>query len=296
MLDRVPPPLSRRSLLAATASASLLAGCGRTTSSPPSADASDDEPSGAQRMYYGSDRDNQFGDLYLPTQPPVGVAVLVHGGFWLDQYGLDLMVPMAQVLLADGWAVWNLEYRRLGNGGGWPATFEDAAVGIDHLTELAPKYEGVDLDKVVVLGHSAGGHLAAWAASRSAETPGGAPKVTIRGVVSLAGALDLLDGEKQGLGGGTIDQLLGGTPAQVPDHYRLGDPAQLVPASCPVAVVRGSKDTTVPRSQATDYLAAAKAAHAPVSFTELGGDHFTIIDPTAASWPAISKILRRQAG
>lgn len=242
------------------------------------------------RKYYGLDKANQFGDLYLPERKPIGTAVLVHGGFWLDQYGLDLMNPMAKVLLADGWAVWNLEYRRLGNGGGWPATFEDAAAGIDHLNRLP----GVDTDRVVVLGHSAGGHLAAWAASRTAETPGGPPRVKIRGVVSLAGALDLLDGEKQGLGGGTIDELLGGTPAQVPDHYRLGDPAQLVPASAPVAVVRGSKDTTVPRSQATEYVAAARAGGGQVSLTELGGNHFTIIDPQAASWPAISTILRRQ--
>ena len=292
MLARVHPLLTRRSLLTTAASVTLigpgLAGCGseKTATRP------ERPPAGVSRRYYGSDKDNQFGDLYLPKTAPIGTAVLVHGGFWLDQYGADLMVPMAKTLLGDGWAVWNIEYHRLGSGGGWPTTFDDTAAAIDHLTELP----GVDLDKVVVLGHSAGGQLAAWAGSRTDNTPGGASKVTLKGVVSLAGALDLTDGQEEGLGGGVIEQLLGGTPDQVPQHYRLGDPDRLVPATCPVAVVRGRDDTVVPRSQATQYLAAAKAAGGEVSFTELSGNHFTMIDPRAESWPAISTILRRQAG
>ena len=110
--------------------------------------------------------------------------MVLHGGFWKAQYGRKLMHPLCRDLVARGWAAWNLEYRRLGrlSGGGWPTTFDDLGAGIDHLRVLqAP----LDLDRVVTIGHSAGGHLAALAATRDG------PSVQVTGVVSQAGVLDL---------------------------------------------------------------------------------------------------------
>ena len=120
---------------------------------------------------YGSDR-SQRADLYLPAprrralqNGPHPVMVLIHGGSWRKRYGRIVMRALAGDLLRRGWAVWNIEYRRVGNGGGWPATFEDVAAAIDHLDRLdAP----LDLTRVSMLGHSAGGHLALWAAGREA--------------------------------------------------------------------------------------------------------------------------------
>ena len=120
----------------------------------------------------GADR---FGELWRPAgDGPWPVVVLLHGGFWRAQRTLELMRPLAADLAGRGFAAWNLEYRRVGQpGGGWPGTCEDVAAGLDHLARLAGR-EPLDLDRLVVAGHSAGGHLALWSAAR-AGLPAGAP-------------------------------------------------------------------------------------------------------------------------
>ena len=154
-----------------------------------------------------------------PEGTPRGVVVVIHGGFWLDQYDYTLGSPLATSLAAEGWAAWNLEYRRVGNGGGAPATFDDVAAGIDRLTGL-----DLDLSTVVTLGHSAGGHLAAWAASRTRDErwAGG---VEVTHVISQAGVLDLVGADREGLGGGAVAGLLGHAPG--PDDA-VYDPLQQV--------------------------------------------------------------------
>lgn len=272
--------LTRRDALGVTVgslAAGALAGCAKTSKEP---------PSGTTRRHYGKLED-QFGDLYLPDGTPRGTVVLLHGGFWLSDYDLDLMAPVGSALRKDGWAVWNLEYRRLDAGGGWPTTFEDVAAGVDHLTEL----DGADPDHVVLLGHSAGGHLAAWAASRSQKTPGGAPKVAVSGVVSLAGVLDLVGGARDDLGNGAIQQLMGGAPEAVPDRYALGDPLELAPASCPVSCLHGTDDDVVPAAQSTAYVEVASQAGGTASYDEVPGTHFTIIDPRSEAWTTTSGLV-----
>jgi acetyl esterase/lipase len=279
-----PAATTRRGLLglAGTFAAGALAGCG-TGSRKPAA--------GTTRHHYGRLAD-QFGDLSLPSGKPRGTVVLLHGGYWMAGYGLDLMEPIGRALRRDGWAVWNLEYRRLGTGGGYPATFLDTAAGIDHLAEL----HGVPRDHLVLLGHSAGGQLATWAGSRSGRTPGGAGRVELSGVVSLAGVLDLTRGAHENLGDGAVQQLMGGAPEQVPEHYRLGDPTLLVPSNVPVSALRGRDDDVVPASQLTSYLAAARAAGGDAVGLPVPGDHFTIIDPTRPSWATVLGTLRAMAG
>src|SRR5438132_9320670 len=120
-----------------------------------------------ERIAYGPDR-FQFGDLRLPSgSGPRPVAIVIHGGFWREKYDLEYIVPVCEALTAAGVVTWNLEYRRIGNaGGGWPGTFEDVAAGADHLHSLAHEFN-LDLNRVIAIGHSAGGHLAFWLASRN---------------------------------------------------------------------------------------------------------------------------------
>ena len=182
----------------------------------------------------GADR---FGELWRPAgDGPWPVVALLHGGFWRAQRTLELMRPLAADLAGRGFAAWNLEYRRVGQpGGGWPGTCEDVAAGLDHLARLAGR-EPLDLDRLVVAGHSAGGHLALWSASRPglpAGAPGAGPLVAPRLVVSLAGVCDLHAGAAGGIGEGAVAEFLGASPDQAPERYRLASPWPACPWASP---------------------------------------------------------------
>lgn len=241
------------------------------------------------RHYYGKD-ESQYGELYLPTGPRrPGMVVVIHGGFWKARYAADLGAPLAADLAARGWCAWNLEYRRVGNGGGWPATLADVAAGIDLLAELDPDVAALDLDRVVAIGHSAGGQLAAWAAGRPglpAEAPGAAPRVRLTGVISQAGVLDLIQGAADDLGAGAVPRLLGGLPGELPERYRLASPREQLPLAVPVRCLHARDDDTVPFSQSADYVRAAQAAGDDASLVEVTGGHFGLIDPAAPAWQA----------
>jgi acetyl esterase/lipase len=241
----------------------------------------DPDGPGEGRIAYGDDP-SQFGELYLPSGTPRGVVVVVHGGFWLDQYDYTLGSPLATSLAAEGWAAWNLEYRRVGNGGGDPTTFDDVAAGIDKLRDL-----DLDLTRVVTLGHSAGGHLGTWAASRDRD-PRWADGVTVTHVIAQAAVLDLVTADREDLGGGAVQTFLGHAPGA--DDAPL-DPAQQVPLDVPVFCVHGDSDQNVPISQSEQYVEQATAAGATASLTRVEGDHFVVIDPTSAAWAAQLEIL-----
>lgn len=292
--------LSRREFLAAAAASAAsaggaaLAGCG----SDPAPDENGDVPSrkpskkasrNAQRSAYGSDK-SQFGELHRPaTASHAGTVVIIHGGFWQAQYGLELGRPLAADLVARGYTCWNLEYRRVGDGGGWPTTLADVAAGIDHLATL-----DVDTTGVVAVGHSAGGQLAVWAAGRArlpASAPGGRPEVAVTGVVSQAGVLDLAVAAKTGIGGGAAAQLVGGSPDDVADRYRIADPIAQVPIEAPVLCLHARADTNVPFAQSTAYVAAATSAGGSARLEETAGDHFTLIDPRSPAWATARNAL-----
>jgi acetyl esterase/lipase len=232
---------------------------------------------------YGPDR-AQFGELWLPSVTPAATVVIVHGGFWRARYDLSLGRPLAADLAQRGYAVWNLEYRRVGAGGGWPATFEDIAAGIDVLAELP-----VATTRVAAIGHSAGGHLAAWAAGRArlpAGAPGGSPVVAVTGVVTQAGVLALADCAREHVGGTAALDLMGGGPGELPEEYRLADPIAAVPILAPVVCLHSRADADVPYSYSELYVAAAAAAGGTARLEELSGDHFTLIDPASRDWAA----------
>jgi acetyl esterase/lipase len=239
----------------------------------------------------------RFGELTLPAAPPRGVVVVVHGGFWRHAYDLSLGRPLAADLAAAGFAAWNVEYRRVGGGGGWPATFDDVAAAVDALAGPVQAAAGAELplDRVVALGHSAGGQLAAWLAARPGLPSGASganPRVTLRGAVSQAGVLDLVDAAEQGVGGSAVVDLLGGPPDAVPDRYALASPIARVPIGVPVLGVHGTADDRVPVRQ-TERFAAASGDR----WTRLPGvDHFAVIDPTTPAWAAcraaVDELLR----
>lgn len=264
------PGATRRGLLS-VAAASLLAACGQDEPVPPPA-------AREGRIPYGDDP-SQFGELTMPIGTPRGVVVVVHGGFWKAAYDLSLGRPLAAALAERGWAAWNLEYRRVGNGGGAPETFDDVAAGIDELATL-----DLDLSTVVTLGHSAGGHLAVWAAGRED------PEVPVTAAISQAGVLDLVGATALRLGDGAVEGLLG-RPATTAD--RAYDPLQQVPLGVPVFCVHGTDDAIVPPMQSETYVGAAVAAGAEAELVEVEGDHFVVIDPVSKAWHAQLEILDR---
>ncbi len=212
------------------------------------------------------------------------MVVLLHGGHWRTGFGKLVMRPLALDLVSRDVAVLNLEYRRLGSGrgggGGWPMTFADVANGIDTLAAVA----ALDLSRVTVVGHSAGGHLALWAASRSeraTEEVGAAPVVRASAVVALAPVTHLRRA------GAAARELLGGSADDVPDRWTLADPMALLPPPVPVLVVHPRADSTIDVARSRDYVDAAVAAGGDVQLIAPEREtHRDPIDPTSASWSA----------
>lgn len=242
---------------------------------------------------YGS-HPSQRADLYLPAGAgPHPVIVLIHGGSWHKRYGRLVMRGLAADLLRRGWAVWNIEYRRLGEGGGWPATFADVAGAIDHLRRLdAP----LDLDGVTLIGHSAGGHLALWAAGRgrlAPGAPGAGPLIEPRRVVGQAPVADLA-GAYRLWGGGAVRALMGGSPERLPERYAVGDPIELLPLAMPTLLVHGTEDSTVSLELSRTYARRARAAGGAVELFEVAGPaggHRAHIDPRGDAWRLVAAWL-----
>lgn len=256
-------------------------------------------PAGA-RIAYGPDP-RQFGALRLPGGAAAGtgphpVVVLLHGGYWRARYDLAYFGHAAADLTARGYATWNLEYRRIGNpGGGWPGMFLDAAAGIDFLRTLAASHP-LDLDHVVVLGHSAGGHLALWLAARSRVNPESpvytAGSLLPKAVVSLAGVLDLRQASARHLSNDAVHELLGGPPERYPERYAAASPAELLPIGVPAILLHGTADENVPYAISRDYAAAARTAGDAVELVTLPGvGHFEIVDPRAPEWQSVVQAI-----
>jgi acetyl esterase/lipase len=261
----------------------------------------------AIRLAYGPET-LQYGDLYLPAgSGPHPTIILIHGGYWRARYGLDLMTSLAEDLAVRGFAAWNIEYRRVGNpGGGWPGTFLDVARATDYLQVIESSYT-LDLQRVVPIGHSAGGHLAFWLAARP-RIPEGNPlsetsinegdaqngPLIPRGAISLAGVLDLMMAWRLHLSMDAVVELLGGTPNEVPERYTSASPAALLPLGIPQVLVHGTEDPNVPLEVSLSYAEAAKAAHDDVTLIEMPGiDHFEVINPRSAAWATTVEGLQK---
>jgi acetyl esterase/lipase len=254
-------------------------------------------PAPTKVVHYGP-AEQQRGALFLPSaKGPHPIAVLIHGGCWLAKLpGPELMEPIAADLQHRGYAVWNIGYRRLGHdGGGYPGTFLDVASAMDELRVLAPE-NGLDLKRVIVIGHSAGGQLALWAAAR-ARLPEASVlyrpnPLPVSGVVSLAGINDLEDFRADGPGAcgepRTVDRLLGPPTAEHPDVYADTSPARLLPIGVRYAIISSVLDDIVPKRFGERLAAKGRAAHDTVRKIEISGaGHFDLIDPQSAAWKQI---------
>jgi acetyl esterase/lipase len=249
------------------------------------------------RIAYGPEP-QQFGHLRLPKGPgPHPVVIFVHGGCYLAEYSIAHAGALEQALADARYAVWSLEYRRVGDpGGGWPGTFQDLASGADHLTSLAQKYP-LDLTRVVAAGHSAGGNSALWLAARP-RLPKSSPlwlekPLTIGGVLALAPAGDFAELHAKNGCGGVMGQLMGGSPASVPDRYRAASPGELLPIGVPQAVIIGGRDQSF-SAFGRSYVARATAAgERQLQLIEVpNAGHFDVIAPSTATWSIVRKALQ----
>jgi acetyl esterase/lipase len=229
--------------------------------------------------------------------PPWPVVVLIHGGFWRAKYTRRLEDPLVEDLAGRGWAVWNLEYRRLGwrSRGGWPTTFEDVGAGIDELGSLD---EPLDLATVVAIGHSAGGQLAFWAAARqwlAAGAPGADPRVRLAGAVAQAGVVDLREAARLRLSRDVVRTLLGGPPGKRAQRYDSASPIEHLPLGVTRLLVHGEADDVVPISVARDYAMRAAEAGDPCELVALPGvGHMDHLDPSSAAWQAVTDWLEER--
>jgi acetyl esterase/lipase len=239
----------------------------------------------------------QFAELWLPEgKGPHKTLVLIHGGCWLASLpGTELMAHLAEDLRQHGYAVWNIEYRRIGHdGGGYPGTFRDVAAAIDKLREIAPTHN-LSLKKLLAIGHSAGGHLGTWAAARpriaKASPLVGTNPLPIAGVVSLAGINDLKAYRDMGpsaCGGPPTIDALTGAAMRAGDVYADTSPAALLPIGVAQVVASAKLDRIVPPAFGPAFsTAAAKAGDKVKEITFENAGHFELIDPQSDAWKQI---------
>lgn len=264
-----------------------------------------DLPQPDEQIYYGT-FETAYGELWLPEGDAHTTVILIHGGCWLDVYpGTEIMNHMANALRNEGFAVWNLEYRRLGHeGGGYPGTFEDSAIGANYLRELADTYD-LNLNRVIASGHSAGGHLATWLAARknlSTDSPLYIDDsieihttVDIHAVISLAGINDLeryANYKSSSCGDNTVERLVD-FEDRGEDAYLDTSPINLLPLGVPFVEITAAFDAPVPPFFGYHFVNAAKEAgdEATLMLQPKAG-HFEMITPWSEEWEEVLELFR----
>ena len=233
----------------------------------------------------------QFAEYWHPGTSEPALVILIHGGCWSNEYGLDHIRALASKLKGSGYAVWSTEYRRVGDaGGGWPGTFEDIADSLNYTDKLS----NINQHAKFVMGHSAGGHLALWVAA-AGHLPLDSPlgkriKTQIQGAIGLAPIADLA---AYSLGDNSCEvvteKLMGGPAKALAERYALGSPSALLP-SIDSILIHGEGDTIVNISQSQRYAASSSRA----SIIPLKGlGHFDMINPEGPVFDRIIEALAR---
>ena len=257
-------------------------------------------PPADTRLAYGP-HPSQFGELRLPKRPgPYPLIIAIHGGWWRSEHGLETQAHQCAALTREGFATWNIEYRRLGeDGGGWPGTLYDVSSAIDFVAMNASAYH-LDLSRVITVGFSAGGHLSLWAAAReqfvttAGETRN--PSVILKGAVALAGAVDLVGCANMNLSDGIVSEFLQGGPQERPERYAKVSPLELLPLGVPQTLIHGTDDTSIPCEISKTYYreAVERGDHCKLILLQ-DTQHFELIDPLAPCWLRVLKAISAMA-
>jgi acetyl esterase/lipase len=234
-------------------------------------------PPADTRIAYGPEP-KQFGDLRLPSgDGPWPLAVVIHGGYWKSIYNLIHAGHLCVALAEAGIATWNVEYRCIGDpGGGWPETAEDVALSLRFLDELEAQYR---LERALLVGHSAGGQLALWAA-KDAKLP----------VLALAAVSDVRESAERTGPDASPARFMGGMPAELTERYAAASPLERLPLGVRQILIHGTADDGVPYAMSVRYAAAAVDEAELITLEGTG--HFELIDPLAREWPTVLDAAR----
>ncbi len=253
-------------------------------------------------LSYGDDADG-VADVRLPatrhsrarapSAPALPLILLLHGGYWRVAHDRVYLGPLADALADSGFVVCTPEYRRVGQvGGGWPGTFADVAAAVKALPSQIADVAGdaADVGRIILAGHSAGGHLAIWSAAQpgiGAGSGGSADQAPLA-VVSLAGVCDLTRCAQEHLDDNAAEELMGGAPEAFPDRYAAADPMRLTPIGAPMMLLHGTADDRVPWEYSRDFAANAQARGDEIVLTLMPGfGHFELVDPLSSAWPTV---------
>ncbi len=250
-----------------------------------------------ERPGSAADTGQNWADLYLPAGPQrvdsIPLVVLIHGGAWQSTLGANVFEGLARELAGRGFAVYNVEYRRIGSGGGWPNTFRDVAHALDNIIEVDRKYPQLTTDDELVVGHSAGAQLAVWASTRKnlkTNEEGSRPVFRPTRVISLAGPLDMVYAANHG--DDHIVTVLGGRPTEVPDRYASVDPIQNIDPTVPVIALHGTRDTVVAPANSERYVAAVKRRGGRAAVELLHGDtHTSIVSARSPNYQHVLHVI-----
>jgi len=238
------------------------------------------------RIRYGP-LPTEFADLRLPAGKGLHpLVIVIHGGFWRAAYDLEHAGSLCAALTGTGAATWNVEYPRIGQqGGGVPGTLQSIGAAADHVAGIAAAHR-LDTNRVAVLGHSAGGQLALWLATRKDN------RIRLRGAVSLAGVADLRRGWELRLGDGVVQDFLGATPDEKPERYAQANPIERLPAGIPLRLIHGDADPTVPLELSERFEQRARSLGDEAQLIRLpGAGHFELIDPRSGQWRVVEKTV-----